>query len=63
MEPIATTEHQELMGCLTIVIGMLIDLPGLGRVVPGANVSDQQFDWTKNYRVPDLLVFLPRRRP
>ena len=58
MAPIANNEHQELVGRLTMVIGPLIDLPGLGRVLPGANVSDQPFDWTKNYRVPDILVFL-----
>ena len=56
--PLANNEHQQLVGDLTIVIGSLIQLTGVGRVLPGANVSDQTFDWTKNYRCPDILVFL-----
>ncbi len=26
---------------------------------PGVNVSDDPFDWTTNYRCPDVAVFLP----
>lgn len=31
---------------------------GIGQVFQGANVSDREDDWTKTYRVPDVLVFL-----
>jgi Uma2 family endonuclease len=29
------------------------------RILPGANLTDQVEDWTKNYRCPDVVVFLP----
>ena len=28
-------------------------------VFPGVNVSDREVKWTKNYRCPDVAVFLP----
>jgi Uma2 family endonuclease len=58
MAPIANNEHQHLAQRLSTVLGIVIDFAGLGRVLTGANVSDQRIDWTKNYRVPDVLVFL-----
>jgi Uma2 family endonuclease len=58
MAPIANNEHQDIQSGLTIILGSLIVLPRLGRVHVGANVSDQPDDWTHNYRVPDILVFL-----
>jgi hypothetical protein len=58
MAPIANNEHQNIIGGLILILGTLIVLPRLGRVLPGANVSDQLDDWTHNYRVPDVLVFL-----
>jgi Uma2 family endonuclease len=30
----------------------------LGRVFPGVNLSDREDDWTKNYRCPNVVVFL-----
>jgi Uma2 family endonuclease len=30
----------------------------LGKVLPGANVSDRVERWTKNYRTPDVVVVL-----
>lgn len=58
MAPIADVEHQELVSGLTTVLNLAVGWPGLGRVYPGANVTDREHDWTKNYRVPDVLVFL-----
>jgi Uma2 family endonuclease len=57
MAPIANNEHQVLQTRLSAILSGLIDFTGLGQVFNGANVSDQEEDWTKNYRVPDLLVF------
>ncbi|MBV8782086.1 MAG: Uma2 family endonuclease [Phycisphaerae bacterium] len=58
MAPIANNEHQAIQGGLTAILSILISLEKLGDVHPGANVSDQEVDWTHNYRVPDVLVFL-----
>ena len=58
MAPIANNEHQNIVGKLSRFLGNLIEDSGLGIVQPGANVSDQEVDWTKNCRVPDILVFL-----
>lgn len=51
-------DHQKIRGDLTSILYISFDLPGLGLVLPGANVSDQEVDWTKNYRCPDVVVFL-----
>lgn len=58
MSPMANIQHQDLVGDLTIVLGVVIRLKGLGSVHPGVNVSDRRDDWKKNYRVPDVAVFL-----
>ena len=58
MAPIANNEHQGLLSRLTTILVGQIEFPGLGRVFPGANVSDRPLDWQQNYRVPDVLVFL-----
>lgn len=59
MAPIANNEHMGLVGQLYIAFsGGLANRPGVV-ILPGCNVSDQPVDWTKNYRVPDVAVFLP----
>ncbi|MCE3017999.1 MAG: Uma2 family endonuclease [Pirellula sp.] len=57
MSPIANNEHQSLATQLACIFGSIIDWRGLGFTLAGANVSDREDDWTKNYRVPDVLVF------
>lgn len=57
MSPIADNEHQGLATKLATVLTMMIDFQGLGHTLAGANVTDRHDDWTKNYRVPDVLVF------
>lgn len=57
--PIANNEHQTIATYLAVAF-----VEALGRqegliVQAAANVSDQEADWTKNYRCPDVLVFLP----
>ncbi len=58
MSPNPNNEHQELVGNLTTCLVLAIQYTGLGKVLPGGNVSDQDTDWKQNYRCPDVLVFL-----
>ena len=58
MSPIADNEHQALVSKLTFAFEQVIGQPGLGTVLPGANVSDRVERWTKNYRTPDVVVVL-----
>ena len=58
MTPFPNNEHQHLVSRLTMVLGDVIEWPGLGRVLSGTNLSDRKDDWTHNYRVPDVAVFL-----
>ena len=58
MSPIANNEHQSLATELSGSLVTVIDWKGLGRTLAGANVSDRIEDWTTNYRIPDVLVFL-----
>ncbi len=57
--PLANTEHQDVLTGLLTVLAVNIDWTGLGKVYPGVNVSDQEFDWENNVRVPDVAVVLP----
>jgi Uma2 family endonuclease len=56
--PSPNVEHSRLTGRLVIAIGDVIEWPGLGCVLPGTNVSDRVDDWRKNYRCPDVAVYL-----
>ncbi len=58
MSPIANNQHQDLISELTALLRVIVDWKGQGRTLAGANVSDRIDDWTQNYRVPDVLVFL-----
>lgn len=58
MNPLPNNEHQELLGHLTILLGTVVSESALGKVLPGANVSDRRQGWKKNYRCPDVVVFL-----
>ena len=58
MSPIANDEHQDVAGVLTGILMAVVQWKGLGLVRPGVNVSDRREDWKKNYRVPDVAVFL-----
>jgi Uma2 family endonuclease len=58
MAPLANNEHQQIQTRFSSILTRLVDFAGLGRVYGGANVSDQPDDWTRNYRVPDVLVFV-----
>jgi Uma2 family endonuclease len=58
MPPIANNDHQDLVGGLTVALFEVLVLPRLGRVHPGANVSDRDDDWEHNYRIPNVVVVL-----
>ncbi len=51
-------EHQGLVARFTIILGLIVELAGLGQIFAGCNVSDRESDWTKNYRRPDLAIYL-----
>jgi|SRR6056297_854898 len=57
MSPIADNQHQSLASTITSVIQNCFDWRGFGLTLAGANVSDRQTGWAKNYRVPDVLSF------
>lgn len=58
VSPLADNEHQEIASRLNGVFFIILALPGLGKVLTGTNISDRETDWTRNYRVPDVAVFL-----
>jgi Uma2 family endonuclease len=58
MAPLAGDEHQALAGILVSILHLIIYWPGLGEVRQGINISDRIRGWRKNYRCPDVAVFL-----
>lgn len=58
MAPLANNEHQHLALQIAMVFCEAIEVPGDGRIFPGCNVSDRAEKWEKNYRCPDVAVFL-----
>src|SRR5262245_56749749 len=58
MSPEANLDHQDLAGEFIAILSEVVKKPGLGRVQPGANVSDRRTNWKRNYRVPDVVVVL-----
>jgi len=59
MSPAADNEHQTLGFKLASAFDQALGRDGRITVQNGANVSDRAEGWTKNYRCPDALVFLP----
>ena len=53
-----TNVHQSLVSRLSFVFESVIGQLGLGMVLPGTNVSDRADGWKKNYRCPDVAVYL-----
>jgi Uma2 family endonuclease len=50
--------HQELVGKLEFVLRATVQHAGIGKVRPGVNVSDWRRNWKRNYRCPDVVVYL-----
>lgn len=59
MSPLADNEHQELGFDLAAVIKLALGPAARARIFPGCNVSDRPRGWKKNFRCPDVAVFLP----
>lgn len=57
MSPLADNEHQSLATDLVFVFKLAVR--GAARIFAGCNVSDRPKRWEKNYRCPDVAVFLP----
>jgi len=58
MSPLANNEHQQIVSSFDRCFGAVIVDPALGIVQPGANVSELAEGWGKNYRCPDVVVYL-----
>jgi Uma2 family endonuclease len=59
MSPLADNEHQELGVDLSTAIKLATGFDKRIRIFAGCNVSDRPRRWNKNYRCPDVAVFLP----
>jgi len=59
MSPLANIEHQVLATRLTAVLQMAMGLEFKGTILAGANVSDRERGWARNYRCPDVVVYMP----
>jgi len=59
MSPLADNEHQTLASKLAFVFQTVLGLESQASVLVGANLSDRETDWERNYRIPDVAVFLP----
>jgi Uma2 family endonuclease len=58
MAPAADIEHFGVSADLVTVLTIVVKWAGLGECLPGVNISDRKDNWKKNFRVPDLSVFL-----
>ena len=56
--PMPRDEHQAIQFRLALPFAQLVEMTGLGSVRAGGNISDRAVGWTKNYRCPDLFVYL-----
>jgi Uma2 family endonuclease len=59
MSPLADNEHQELGLDLAMIIKRCLGQDTRVRVFPGCNISNRAKRWKRNYRCPDVAVFLP----
>ncbi len=58
MSPLPNNEHLILSSELWLVFRTLLKASGSGIAFNGVNVSDREQGWQKNYREPDVAVFL-----
>jgi Uma2 family endonuclease len=58
MSPLADNEHQVLAMRLGTLIQMALGLDSPHLVMAGTNVTDRRDDWRKNFRCPDVAVYL-----
>ena len=62
MSPLANNEHQLLASRLSAIFHEVLGNRDDVWSLAGANVSDQEIDWTKSFRCPDVVVVLPGSR-
>lgn len=58
VSPLPNDEHQEIVSALDAILHEVVAWPRLGKVRPGVNLSDRKEGWEKNFREPDVAVFL-----
>jgi Uma2 family endonuclease len=59
MAPPPNDEHQDVLGMLYFAFQASIGLTRSGIVRFGVNITDRADDWRRNFRTPDVAVFLP----
>jgi Uma2 family endonuclease len=58
MSPLADFEHQQIVAGLVTILQITVQWEGNGAVVAGTNISDRERGWRRNYRIPDVALFL-----
>lgn len=58
MSPFANDEHQQIVTRLAFIFEAIVGLPGLAEVRAGVNLAGFEEDWKRDYRVPDVVVFM-----
>ncbi len=58
VSPMPNDSHQEMATRLAAVFQIVLGWDSAAKVRAGVNVSDRRKGWAKNYRVPDVAVFL-----
>lgn len=58
MAAMPNNDHQRLVNKLAFALEAVIGQSDRGSVFPGINISDRPTLWKKNYRCPDIAVFL-----
>ena len=58
MAAMPNNDHQRLVNKLAFALEAVIGQNDRGTVFPGVNVSDRPTHWKRNYRCPDVVVFL-----
>lgn len=58
MAPPPNDEHQNLAGDFCSILKDILGWQGLADVRPGVNLAARTGEWTKNFRCPDVAVFL-----
>jgi Uma2 family endonuclease len=58
MSPIANSEHQDFSAELVYIFRSVLGSRRAGKIFGGINLSDRDEGWTRNYRIPDVAVYL-----
>jgi Uma2 family endonuclease len=58
VSPPPDDDHQDLMGLIFYALQTSVGFAGLGLVRQGPGINDREEKWTKNFRCPDVAVFL-----